>query len=69
MDMRIPVQFTFQRFKETAKTKLVEFNEIYGKGKGEVKTTTKKTRRAGGSRKKTTETPATEKTEAAKTEE
>lgn len=54
---------------ETAMIELVDFNEIYGKGKGEVKTTTKKTRRAGGSRKKTTETPATEKTEAAKTEE
>ena len=53
---------------ETAMIELVDFNEIYGKGKGEVKTTTKKTRRAGGSRKKATETPAVEKTETTKTE-
>ena len=32
--------------------KLVDFNEIYGKGKGEVKTAAKKTRRAGGAKKK-----------------
>jgi large subunit ribosomal protein L17 len=31
---------------------LVDFNEIYGKGKGEVKTAAKKTRRAGGGKKK-----------------
>jgi large subunit ribosomal protein L17 len=38
---------------ETALIELVDFNEIYGKGKGEQKETTgKKTRRAGGSRKK-----------------
>jgi large subunit ribosomal protein L17 len=39
---------------ETALIELVDFNEIYGKGKGEAKDTTavKKTRRAGGSRKK-----------------
>jgi len=36
---------------ETAMIELVDFNEIYGKGKGEVKETTKKTRR-GGSKKK-----------------
>jgi large subunit ribosomal protein L17 len=42
---------------------LVDFNEIYGKGKGEVKAAAKKTRRAGG-RKKTAETP--EKAETAK---
>ena len=53
---------------ETAMIELVDFNEIYGKGKGEAKTTTKKTRRAGGSRKKATETSAVEKTEATKTE-
>jgi large subunit ribosomal protein L17 len=38
---------------ETALIELVDFNEIYGKGKGEAKAETgKKTRRAGGSRKK-----------------
>ena len=38
---------------ETAMNELVDFNEIYGKGKGEAKEATgKKTRRAGGSRKK-----------------
>lgn len=55
---------------ETAMIELVDFNEIYGKGKGEVKETGKKTRRAGG-RKKTGEkataastTPAVGDTEA-----
>jgi large subunit ribosomal protein L17 len=43
---------------ETALIELVDFNEIYGKGKGEPKTTTKKTRRSGGAKKKTAETPA-----------
>src|SRR5216684_789998 len=38
---------------ETAMIELVDFNEIYGKGKGESKDTAgKKTRRAGGSKKK-----------------
>src|ERR1700742_2359054 len=38
---------------ETALIELVDFNEIYGKGKGEAAAATgKKTRRAGGSRKK-----------------
>jgi large subunit ribosomal protein L17 len=38
---------------ETALIELVDFNEIYGKGKGEAKEAAgKKTRRAGGSRKK-----------------
>jgi large subunit ribosomal protein L17 len=38
---------------ETALIELVDFNEVYGKGKGEAKEATgKKTRRAGGSRKK-----------------
>ncbi len=49
---------------ETAMIELVDFNEIYGKGKGEAKETGKKTRRAGG-RKKTTE--KTETGEPAKT--
>jgi large subunit ribosomal protein L17 len=36
---------------ETAMIELVDFNEIYGKGKGEAKEATKKTRRAGGKKK------------------
>jgi len=46
---------------ETAMIELVDFNEIYGKGKGEVKEASKKTRRAGG--KKKTEITTTGKTE------
>jgi large subunit ribosomal protein L17 len=42
---------------ETAMIELVDFNEIYGKGKGEVKEAAKKTRR-GGSRKKATDEKA-----------
>jgi len=37
---------------EQALIELVDFNEIYGKGKDEAKATSKKTRRAGGSKKK-----------------
>lgn len=37
---------------EKALIELVDFNEIYGKGKDEAKTSSKKTRRAGGSKKK-----------------
>ena len=38
---------------ETALIELVDFNEVYGKGKGEAKEATgKRTRRAGGARKK-----------------
>jgi large subunit ribosomal protein L17 len=37
---------------ETAMIELVDFNEIYGKGKGEAKAATKKTRRAGTAKKK-----------------
>jgi large subunit ribosomal protein L17 len=36
---------------ETALIELVDFNEIYGKGKGEAKTAAKKTRRAGSKKK------------------
>src|SRR5665213_1359770 len=36
---------------EIAMIELVDYNEIYGKGKGEVATTTKRTRRAGGRKK------------------
>ena len=35
---------------ETAMIELVDFNEIYGKGKGEAKTAVKKTRRAGSTK-------------------
>src|SRR5580704_15759162 len=43
---------------ETALIELVDFNEIYGKGKGEAKEAAgKKTRRAGSSRKKAAGTP------------
>ena len=41
---------------ETAMIELVDFNEIYGKGKDEAKATGKKTRRAGGAKKKAAET-------------
>lgn len=37
---------------ETALIELVDFNEIYGKGKGEKKEGAKRTRRAGGAKKK-----------------
>lgn len=48
---------------DTAMIELVDFNEIYGKGKGEAKAPAKKTRRSGGAKKKAeatdkTETPA-----------
>jgi large subunit ribosomal protein L17 len=46
---------------EMAMIELVDFNEIYGKGKTEKKEGAKRTRRAGGARKKATaETPAAE---------
>jgi large subunit ribosomal protein L17 len=51
---------------ETALIELVDFNEIYGKGKGEVKDAAKKTRRSGSARKKADDTaaaPAAEATE------
>jgi large subunit ribosomal protein L17 len=58
---------------ETAMIELVDFNEIYGKGKGEAKATGKKTRRAGAAKKTAvakTERAATEKAdEASSTEE
>jgi large subunit ribosomal protein L17 len=37
---------------EMAMIELVDFNDIYGKGKGDTKTAAKKTRRAGGAKKK-----------------
>ena len=39
---------------EQAMIELVDFNEIYGKGKGEAAAPAKKTRRAGGAKKKAT---------------
>ena len=47
---------------ETAMIELVDFNEVYGKGKGEAKTAAKKTRRSAGAKKKaeTADAPATE---------
>ncbi|MGQ0739380.1 MAG: 50S ribosomal protein L17 [Bacteroidota bacterium] len=51
---------------ETAMIELVDFNEIYGKGKGEAKTATKKTRRSGAAKKPTSaKAAAGEKAEAA----
>jgi large subunit ribosomal protein L17 len=44
---------------ELALIELVDFNEIYGKGKTEKKEGAKRTRRAGGSRKKAADTTAT----------
>ena len=43
---------------DTAMIELVDFNEIYGKGKGEAKAAAKKTRRSGGTKKKAAETSA-----------
>jgi large subunit ribosomal protein L17 len=51
---------------ETALIELVDFNDIYGKGKSEVKEGAKRTRR-GGSRKKTTDAK-TEETKQGNTE-
>ena len=44
---------------ETAMIELVDFNEIYGKGKGEAKETGKRTRRSGGKKKTDTSAAAT----------
>jgi large subunit ribosomal protein L17 len=49
---------------ETAMIELVDFNDIYGKGKGEVKEAGKRTRRAGGKKKaEPVPTKTTEKSE------
>lgn len=50
---------------ELAMIELVDYNEIYGKGKGETATTTKRTRRAGGRKKASTETTPVETVETA----
>jgi len=48
---------------ETAMIELVDFNEIYGKGKGEAKEAGKRTRRAGGKKKAEAAAATTEKPE------
>jgi large subunit ribosomal protein L17 len=53
---------------ELAMIELVDYNEIYGKGKGEAVGTAKRTRRAGGRKKPATETPAKDTTETTKAE-
>ena len=54
---------------ETALIELVDFNEIYGKGKGEAKETAKKTRRSRSTTKKNSYTKAKDlKAEEVKTE-
>ncbi len=56
---------------EKAMIELVDFNDIYGKGKGEAKTGAKRTRRSGGKKKAdaATEAPAAAKEEEAPKEE
>src|SRR6185312_6046914 len=53
---------------ELAMIELVDYNEIYGKGKGETAGAVKKTRRAGGRKKATTEAAANDAIETAKAE-
>ena len=53
---------------ETAMIELVDFNEIYGKGKGETKEATKRTRRAGGKKKAETATESKDAKPEAKSE-
>lgn len=43
---------------ETAMIELVDFNEVYGKGKGDAKPAAKRTRRSGSSKKKSAEETA-----------
>jgi large subunit ribosomal protein L17 len=50
---------------ERAMIELVDFNDIYGKGKGEAAATAKKTRRSGGAKKKAA-APAADATSEAK---
>src|SRR6185369_6871976 len=49
---------------ETAMIELVDFNEIYGKGKGEAAAPAKKTRRSGGKKKSATAEAKAEETTA-----
>jgi large subunit ribosomal protein L17 len=53
---------------ELAMIELVDYNEIYGKGKGEAAGTAKRTRRAGGRKKSSTEAGTKETTENSKGE-
>lgn len=53
---------------ELAMIELVDYNEIYGKGKGEAATAVKRTRRAGGRKKSGTEAIAKDATETPKAE-
>jgi large subunit ribosomal protein L17 len=48
---------------EQAMIELVDFNEVYGKGKDEKKEGAKRTRRAGGAKKKATDATTAEATE------
>ena len=50
---------------DLAMIELVDFNDIYGKGKGEAKAPAKKTRRAGGKKPASAKATAGEKAEAA----
>jgi large subunit ribosomal protein L17 len=45
---------------ETALIELVDFNEVYGKGKGEVREAGRRTRRGGGKKKSAEATDATQ---------
>jgi len=53
---------------ETALIELVDFNEVYGKGKGEAKTSVKRTRRSGAAKKAGTRKEATAENTASGTE-
>ena len=53
---------------ELAMIELVDYNEIYGKGIGEIATTTKRTRRAGGRKKSATDAAPKATTENAEVE-
>ncbi len=60
----IKLGFRFGDNADTAMIELVDFNEIYGKGKGEEKAVAKKTRRSGARKKATAPAEAPAATEA-----
>ncbi|MBU6306635.1 MAG: 50S ribosomal protein L17 [Bacteroidetes bacterium] len=60
----IKLGFRFGDNADTAMIELVDFNEIYGKGKGEEKAAAKKTRRSGARKKATAPAAAPAATEA-----
>jgi large subunit ribosomal protein L17 len=60
----IKLGFRFGDNADTAMIELVDFNEIYGKGKGEEKAAAKKTRRSGARKKATAPAEASAATEA-----